>query len=68
MTKSEATAINMMLPPAQQDIQEVHLRLKMHSEGKLLLDDDNIQNAMVRLGRAVDVVMSVNKMALAELN
>ena len=68
MTKSEALAITTMLPPARQDIQEVHLRLKMHAEGRVPLDDDNLQNAMTRLARAVDAVDIVYKMAAAELD
>ncbi len=67
MTKSEAIAITTLLPPAHRDIQEVALRMKMHKEGKITLDGDHIANSIDRLNRAVDAIITVNKMAYAEI-
>ena len=68
MTKAEAIAIGALLPNARRDIQEVTLRLTMHREGKLLLTDDEVDNSVVRLTRAVESLDTVAKMARAELD
>ena len=68
MTKAEAIAIGALLPNARRDIQEVTLRLTMHREGKLLLTDDDVDNSVVRLTRAVESLDTVAKMARAELD
>ena len=68
MTKAEAIAITTLLRPAEKDINEVALRLKMHDEGKISLNADSIKNCVDRLAASSDVVHTTIKMANAELD
>lgn len=67
MTKAEAVAINALLPQAHSDIQEVVVRIKMHGEGKITLNAEWIEDSINRLNKSVEAIVTVTKMASAEL-
>jgi len=67
MTKSEAIAITNLLPDAQKEVQEVHLRLKFHADGTMIMDDEHLKDSMSRLDKASNAIILVNKMAYSEL-